>query len=225
MIATLNRSGTTYATANKRYFDVWGGVEHESGLGTNPPSQRYCANLGHVEDDESDLIYMRARYYEPWTGRLISEDPDKNGVNWYLYCNSNPVDFADESGQSKHASMLVLVGFMIGLLQELLESYENYGIQTLAPAFWKACLWAAMSYGVAFAAQHFVTDAMGAAPAGTTALSGGIAAVIIFLTARYVGMIFCITMLGVFDDIFLNNMDRRDLASQSAWNFFWDITP
>lgn len=98
MIATLNRTTGGFATAHKRYFDVWGAVEHESGLGTNPPSQKYCANLGHVQDDESDLIYMRARYYEPWTGRFVSEDKALDGLNWYSYANNDPVGLVDQRG-------------------------------------------------------------------------------------------------------------------------------
>jgi hypothetical protein len=51
-----------------------------------------------VQDDESGLIYMRARYYEPWSGRFVSEDPKNHGWNWYAYANSNPVNFVDATG-------------------------------------------------------------------------------------------------------------------------------
>jgi hypothetical protein len=42
---------------------------------------------------------MRARYYEPWTGRFLSEDPAKNGVNWYAYCDSSPTNNVDFNGK------------------------------------------------------------------------------------------------------------------------------
>ena len=79
MVATLtkNASGTSWNVGNERSYDVWGGVR--SGNATGGPKGRYCANLGHVQDDESGLIYMRARYYEPSTGRFISEDPAQDG--------------------------------------------------------------------------------------------------------------------------------------------------
>ena len=56
---------------------------------------RYC---GEYQDYESGLIYLRARYYNPQLGRFINEDPIKDGLNWYVYCNNNPVNFVDPSG-------------------------------------------------------------------------------------------------------------------------------
>ena len=90
MVATLtkNASGTSWNVANERSYDVWGGVR--SGNASGGPKGRYCANLGHVQDDESGLIYMRARYYEPSTGRFVSEDPARDGVNWFVYAASTP---------------------------------------------------------------------------------------------------------------------------------------
>lgn len=97
MIATLARSGSnSWSLGDKRYFDAWGDVEQ--GTGTGQPSQRYCANLGHVQDDESDLIYMRARYYEPGVGRFVSEDPARDGANWVIYADNNPVGNVDSGG-------------------------------------------------------------------------------------------------------------------------------
>ncbi len=96
MRATLAKSGASYTTSNWRSYDVWGSVR--SG-GTSGPKQRYCANLGHVADDESGLIYMRARYMEPASGRFVSEDPAKSGWNWFGYAKGNPVSYADYDGR------------------------------------------------------------------------------------------------------------------------------
>jgi hypothetical protein len=49
-------------------------------------------------DDESGLVYMRARYYEAGSGRFISQDARLEGVNWFAYCINNPVSLVDESG-------------------------------------------------------------------------------------------------------------------------------
>jgi hypothetical protein len=44
---------------------------------------------------------MRARYYEPSRGRFISEDPARDGWNWFSYCDGNPISYADFSGKVK----------------------------------------------------------------------------------------------------------------------------
>jgi RHS repeat-associated protein len=76
----------------------WRGVWGERQTSTLQTGRGYCANLGHQED-ETGLVYMRARYYEPTTGRFISEDPARDGVNWYLYADGNPVGRVDASGR------------------------------------------------------------------------------------------------------------------------------
>ncbi len=52
------------------------------------------------ERDRSGLYYYRARFYDPQTGRFISEDPIglAGGVNAYTYVNGNPVSFVDPHG-------------------------------------------------------------------------------------------------------------------------------
>jgi RHS repeat-associated protein len=67
----------------------------------SPLDQGYCGSLQHRRDAESGLVYMRARYYEPWTGRFLSEDPAMDGANWYAYCDSDPINFADPQRRAK----------------------------------------------------------------------------------------------------------------------------
>jgi RHS repeat-associated protein len=49
-------------------------------------------------NSESGLIYLRARMYDAESGRFINEDPIKDGTNWYIYCNENPILFVDLFG-------------------------------------------------------------------------------------------------------------------------------
>ena len=97
MVATLTKNGTGCSIGDARAFDAWGNIL--SGAGSGDPKGRYCANLGHKQDDESGLTYMRARYYEATSGRFISEDPAKKGANWYCYACDDPIGKVDASGK------------------------------------------------------------------------------------------------------------------------------
>jgi RHS repeat-associated protein len=60
---------------------------------------------GHVNDPDTGLVYMQARYYDPGTGRFLSVDPVEpsagNPFNFsrYAYANNNPVSNTDPTGQ------------------------------------------------------------------------------------------------------------------------------
>ena len=82
------------------FGELWQG-ERESD--TNP--FRYA---GEYLDKETGNIYLRARYYDPSIGRFISEDPIKDGTNWYVYCSNNPIAFVDPTGL-RDESLEVLV--------------------------------------------------------------------------------------------------------------------
>ncbi|QYK54245.1 MAG: RHS repeat-associated core domain-containing protein [Fimbriimonadaceae bacterium] len=127
MIATVRSlsGGTAWDIYDERNYDVWGGVRQ--GNTTGGPKGRYVANLGHVQDDESGLIYMRARYYEPETGRFINEDSVRQGVNWYTYCKSNPVNFVDSSGNWIVPALWILAAILGALIGAAVYQAGEYG--------------------------------------------------------------------------------------------------
>jgi RHS repeat-associated protein len=84
-----------------------------SGAATGGPKERYAANLGHVQDDESGLIYVRARYYEPESGRFVCLDGARDGQNWYVFCNSDPINSVDIDGNAAF-STVATAGTAIG---------------------------------------------------------------------------------------------------------------
>ena len=55
---------------------------------------------GRRFDLETGLYYYRARYYNPYIGRFLQTDPIgySDGINWYNYCSSNPLNCLDPSG-------------------------------------------------------------------------------------------------------------------------------
>jgi len=53
---------------------------------------------GEYHDPESGYIYLRMRYLDPKTGSFTTEDPIRDGLNWFSYCGGNPVKFTDPWG-------------------------------------------------------------------------------------------------------------------------------
>ena len=80
-----------------RGFDVYGAVRSNSGTATS--RHGFSGSLGHTGENETGLIYMRARYMDPVVGRFVSEDPERSGKNWFEYASSNPVTSVDRSGK------------------------------------------------------------------------------------------------------------------------------
>jgi RHS repeat-associated protein len=83
--------GNQYKDTEKLSFEgVW---EQETNQVYNPFG--YC---GEYFDEETGFVYLRGRYYDPATERFITEDPMKDGGNWYAYCGNDPVNRIDPSG-------------------------------------------------------------------------------------------------------------------------------
>ena len=96
-------------------YDVYGAVRANGGSASS--RQGFVGGLGHVTDGETGLVYMRARYYDPSVGRFVSEDMAKAGKNWFMYCNSNPINCVDQSGKDTvglAALVLAIWNFMTG---------------------------------------------------------------------------------------------------------------
>jgi len=80
----------------ERYsYDVFGQPNTTSSLG-NP-----YMFTGRRYDDESDLYYYRARYYDPQIGRFLQIDPIVyvESLNLYTYCGNNPIIRTDPKGE------------------------------------------------------------------------------------------------------------------------------
>jgi len=63
-------------------------------------------------DSESGLVYLRARYYDPKTGRFLSPDPHPGSAgepasqHAYTYAQNNPVRYTDPTGRSVYDNPL-----------------------------------------------------------------------------------------------------------------------
>jgi RHS repeat-associated protein len=63
-----------------------------------PQTHEFLSSFSGKEYDGTGLIYFNARYYDPKAGRFLSEDPARDGVSWYGYCEGNPLLLIDPSG-------------------------------------------------------------------------------------------------------------------------------
>jgi len=104
VIAIIDSAGTKVVEYK---YDAWGRILSKTGsmastLGTyNPFRYRH-----HVYDEETQLYYLRSRYYKPETCRFVNADDTSNindngpfsGYNIFAYCINSPVVYSDPEG-------------------------------------------------------------------------------------------------------------------------------
>jgi len=94
VLATANASGALTGTSDYRPY----------GTQTLGPPADGPGFTGHVNDVDSSLVYMQARYYDPTIGRFTSADPVKPtpgdffSINRYAFVNNNPIANVDPDG-------------------------------------------------------------------------------------------------------------------------------
>jgi RHS repeat-associated protein len=78
---------------------------------------------GEQYDPDLGLYYLRARYYNPLSGRFMSRDPDDqslrspNELHKYLYSAGDPVNASDPTGRG------AVIGYVRGLINSVVQ-YE-----------------------------------------------------------------------------------------------------
>jgi RHS repeat-associated protein len=126
-----------------RKYDVFGSVRSGQS-GTS--SQKFVGSLGHVSEDSTGLIYMRARYMDPATGRFISEDPGRHGVNWYNYCDDNPINRIDLDGKIWwEIAGILIAGLVAGIFTCILA--KDWSLGTFIRGFSQGAITAVGSLG------------------------------------------------------------------------------
>ncbi|WP_347989699.1 RHS repeat-associated core domain-containing protein [Methylomonas sp. AM2-LC] len=95
--SVLGQSGNTGTVAAAQGYTAFGSIVNATGNSNN--TLKYS---GRDLDSETGLYYYRARYYDPLTGRFLSEDPIRSGINFYTYCGNNPVNCNDPFGLTQN---------------------------------------------------------------------------------------------------------------------------
>jgi RHS repeat-associated protein len=91
------------ATLNTYTYDVFGAIRSETGTAAN---QWLFAGEQRDSDSAGGMYYLRARYYDPATGRFLGRDPVAGSAgnpqtqNGYAYALNNPTGLIDPLGLS-----------------------------------------------------------------------------------------------------------------------------
>ena len=84
-------------------YEAFGSVMNERGEENFTPNY-----TGKFFDESSGLYYFNARWYDSALGRFTTQDPARDGVNWWAYCGGNPITFVDPDGRAQNAAQKIL---------------------------------------------------------------------------------------------------------------------
>lgn len=117
-VAHTNASGVRL---NWTRFEPYGYASNNAPAGSTMPGPTVSGKVttgsaigytGHVNDPETELVYMQQRYYDPIAGRFLSVDPvvtDANtgkGFGLYTYVDNNPYAKIDPDGRDPEHSYI-----------------------------------------------------------------------------------------------------------------------
>ncbi|MBI2471531.1 MAG: RHS repeat protein [Planctomycetes bacterium] len=121
---TVAMTDTDGNIVNKYAYTPYGVLTGSEETVSNP--FRYVGKYGAM-DDNTGLLYMRARYYSPDVGRFITKDPIgfAGGVNLYGYAHDNPINHADPTGLKVGIISESLLNDIGDLLDEVVNSIEK----------------------------------------------------------------------------------------------------
>ena len=141
---------------------------------------------GYYYDTETQLYFLKTRYYDPAVCRFINADdvsyldPENvNGLNLYAYCLNNPVMYIDPNGTSILACILIgaLIGLLVGagtsiVSQGLTNGWSNISWGQVAVAGLAGAIGGAFGAGVGSVLTGFATGAAAGALTATSVSLG-----------------------------------------------------
>lgn len=134
VIALADQNGNLIA---KYSYDPWGKLLSVTPNGWLDEQNAYYLEVaeanplryrGYYYDSETGFYYLQSRYYDPEIGRFINADSyastDATGLlstNMFAYCENNPVNRSDPSGEA----FGTISGLIVGGLTGALSAYIN----------------------------------------------------------------------------------------------------
>jgi RHS repeat-associated protein len=138
----------TGAVTDTYDFDGWGNTVHLTGATPNLYLYR-----GEQYDPDLQLYYLRARYFNPLTGRFLTRDPvsgkmaDPKSLHKYLYAGGNPINVIDPTGRAGFFEDAFLTA------KNVVQTAKQIGYVHLQVFAYWGCTAAAMAI-----AYHFVDN-------------------------------------------------------------------
>jgi RHS repeat-associated protein len=108
--STIALSDGTGKVTDRMEYALYGLTTYR--IGTNDTPFLFNGKYG-VQTDQNGLLYMQARYYNPYLCRFVSSDPSgfNGGLNTYAFANGNPVSLIDPFGLGARESSVDLSWF------------------------------------------------------------------------------------------------------------------
>ena len=202
-LAILDSNGSEVVQYN---YNAWGehtvsGSQADTIGAKNPFRYR-----SYFYDAETQLYYLKTRYYDPAIGRFINmdsvqyADPENiNGLNLYAYCGNNPVMNMDPDGHSFIVALLIgmAIGAAIGGTMSGVSAYKEgrRGLELFASIL------GGVTVGSAMGAVMVLGGAAGLAYTGATVAGFGMSAGVAFGASVGIG-----AMSSVYSYLLINGI-------------------
>ncbi len=96
--------------------DIWGNQTGDRNAEGSFPFTTY------QYDPVIRKYFAQARFYDSAQGRMLAKDPVKRGLNGYPYCDNDPVDYVDPTGEVPNIIAGGIIGGIAGGIAGFLES-------------------------------------------------------------------------------------------------------
>ena len=87
-------------------YDIWGNAETAAA----PEADTAARFTSYTYDPVIGKYFAKERFYDSAQGRMLSPDPVKRGLNPYPYCDNDPVNYNDPTGEIPS----ILAGGLLG---------------------------------------------------------------------------------------------------------------